>query len=48
MGRLTSGVNLATVTVSSWADDGNGGIQSGTQTTATTTVSKNDTAPIYL
>jgi hypothetical protein len=43
IGRLASGVNSATVNLQTWADDGSGGMQSGSQNSITGTVTTSTT-----
>ncbi|MDR0608248.1 MAG: hypothetical protein LBG52_08155 [Candidatus Peribacteria bacterium] len=43
IGRLASGVDTATVNVQTWADDGSGGVQSGTSESITGTVTRSIT-----
>jgi hypothetical protein len=44
IGRLTEGVNQSTVTITAWADNGSGGIQSGSLVTKTGIIKRDPTA----
>ena len=48
IGRLASGTNVAMVTASTWADDGSGGVETGSKISVSGTVTRKDTASVQL